>query len=191
MVQQIITDNGYKEYIMELWDLYDKNRIKTGNVKKRGDTLIKDEFHLVIHICLFNSAGQMLIQQRQPFKEEWPNMWDLSVGGSALKGECSHIAAERELFEEIGYLVDLSKERPFFTINFDGGFDDFYLLFENINIQSLKLQKEEVLDVKWAAENEILDLIHKEKFIPYHSNLISMIFEMRGNRGAIRTDSHI
>ena len=72
--------------------------------------------------------NQMLIQQRQPYKKGWPNMWDLTVGGSALKGESSFQAAERELFEELGIKIDLSEKRPAFTINFENGFDDYYLI---------------------------------------------------------------
>ena len=99
---------------MELWDVYDKNRILTGRKIERGSKLGKDDFHLVVHICIFNLKNEMLIQQRQPWKNGWPNMWDLTVGGSALAGETSTAAAERETLEEIGYKIDLSNERPFF-----------------------------------------------------------------------------
>lgn len=30
-------------------------------------------------------------------------MWDLTVGGSAISGDTSQMAAEREVYEEIGY----------------------------------------------------------------------------------------
>ncbi|WP_220126435.1 hypothetical protein [Tepidibacillus sp. HK-1] len=57
-------------------------------------------------------------------------------------------AAERETFEEIGYRIDLSNERPFFAINFEEGFDDYYLVEREIDIESLTLQYEEVQKVK-------------------------------------------
>ena len=55
-------------------------------------------------------------------------MWDLTAGGSALQGENSRQAAEREVFEEIGLKLDLSDVRADFSIGFDEGFDDYYLL---------------------------------------------------------------
>ncbi|MCI8718641.1 MAG: NUDIX domain-containing protein [Lachnospiraceae bacterium] len=85
----------------ELWDLYDKNRIPTGKTHKRGEPMKEEDYHMVVHVCIFNSKNELLIQQRQPFKEGWPNMWDLTVGGSATSGDTSQSAAEREVFEEI------------------------------------------------------------------------------------------
>lgn len=169
---------------MELWDVYDKERILTKQTIKRGSKLNDDQFHVVVHICIFNSEGEMLIQQRQPFKEGWSNMWDITVGGSAIAGEKSSEAAERELFEEIGYKADLTKERPFFTINFNKGFDDYYCIEDDVNIDILKLQYEEVQRVKWASKEEILELIDDGKFIPYYPSLIEMIFDMRKYRGS-------
>ena len=133
---------------MEEWDLYDKNKVKTGKVIKHRDSLNQDEFRLVVHICIINSSNQMLIQKRQPFKDGWPNMWDVTVGGSVESGETSSDAAERELFEEIGYKVNLIDVRPKFTINFKNGFDDFYVVNANLNLNDLKLQKTEVQKVK-------------------------------------------
>ena len=85
----------------ELWDLYYKNRIPTGKTHKRGEPMKEEDYHMVVHVCIFNSKNELLIQQRQPFKEGWPNMWDLTVGGSATSGDTSQSAAEREVFEEI------------------------------------------------------------------------------------------
>lgn len=55
-------------------------------------------------------------------------MWDLSVGGSAIAGESSSQAAERELAEELGLKMDLSDVRPQFTTTFRNGFDDYYIV---------------------------------------------------------------
>ena len=74
---------------MELWDVYDKDRIKTGKTMVRGAEFEPDSYHMVVHVCIFNSKGEMLIQQRQPFKEGFPNLWDVTVGGSATMGDSS------------------------------------------------------------------------------------------------------
>lgn len=55
---------------METWDVYDKDRKLTDKQMNRGDTFGQDAYHLVIHVCLFNQLGEMLIQQRHPNKEE-------------------------------------------------------------------------------------------------------------------------
>ena len=145
-----------------------------------------DEFHSVVHVCIFNSNGEMLIQQRQPFKQGWPNLWDITCGGSAVAGDTSQQAASRELFEELGIHYDFESMRPQFTINFERGFDDYYLIDYDIDLNELTLQTEEVQAVKWASKEEILELIKLNKFIPYYESIISFLFESRNQYGSIR-----
>ena len=171
---------------MELWDVYDINRVKTGETMERGGVFPEGAYHLIVHICVFNSKNEMLIQQRQPFKKGWPNMWDISVGGSAIAGETSQTAAERETLEEIGYKVNLNNIRPHFTVNFERGFDDYYLIEADIEIEKLALQYEEVQRVKWASQDEIYSMIGNGTFIPYHKSIIEMCFHMRKKYGAIK-----
>ena len=168
---------------MELFDLYTKDRERTGDTIERGRELPANRYHLVVHICIFNSKGYMLIQQRQPFKAGWPNMWDVSVGGSAVAGESSQSAAEREVFEELGYELSLKNNRPVLTIHFEDGFDDIYTVEKDLNTASLHLQPEEVQAVKWASLEEILQMIEAGVFIPYHKELIRLLFYMRNHRG--------
>ena len=115
---------------MELWDVYNRDKTKSNKTMVRGEKFEKDAYHLVVHACIFNSQGEMLIQQRQSFKSGWPNMWDVTAGGSAVSGEKSQTAIERELFEEIGLKICLENVQPHLTINFDVGFDDIYLMKE-------------------------------------------------------------
>jgi len=107
-------------------------------------------------------------------------MWDVTVGGCALSGETSVEAAERETLEEIGCKIDLSGERPFFTINFEVGFDDQYLVEREIDIKELTLQYEEVQRVKWASKDEILQLVKEGKFINYW--FTELLFDIRKQR---------
>ena len=50
---------------MERWDLYDKDRIKTGLTTKRGENFPPNVYRTVIHIAIINDEEKMLIQQRQ------------------------------------------------------------------------------------------------------------------------------
>ncbi len=170
---------------MELWDIYDINRNMTNKTMVRGDEMKEGDYHLVVHVCIFNSKGEMLIQQRQPFKKGWSNMWDVTVGGSAVQGDTSQMAAERELFEELGLKLDLTNIRPHLTINFIRGFDDVYLIEKDVDINQLTLQYEEVQTVKWATREEILFLIEEGKFIPYYPSLINLFFDMRKQYGNV------
>lgn len=166
---------------MERFDLYDENRIPLGRTAERGIPLKKGEFRLAVHVCIFDSNGRMLVQQRQSTKEEYPNRWDLTAGGSAIAGETGQTAVARELYEELGLCVDFSKMRPQFTVYFQEGFDDIYLLVQEVDLGKLRLQQEEVQAVKWATEGEILSMIDTGEFIPYFKSLASFLFEKAKN----------
>lgn len=160
----------------EVWDIYDENRIKTGRTMIRGNEIKNGDYHLVVHVCIFNSKGELLIQKRTLNKKSYPGMWDVSVGGSAILGDSSQTAAERETLEEIGLKINLQDKRPRITLNFKGGFDDVYLIKMDVNIDELVLQEEEVSDVKWASLEEVLTLLKENKFVDYDENLIKFYF---------------
>lgn len=117
-------------------------------------------------------------------------MWDITVGGSAVTGDTSQKAAEREVLEEIGLKLDLKGIRPHLTVNFDRGFDDIYLIEKNVDINELTLQPEEVQAVKWAGRDEILAMIEKGDFIPYYPELVNLFFQIRKKYGCISRETH-
>ena len=177
---------------MELFDLYTADRQKTGKTMVRGEPVPEGYYRIVIHVCIFNGQGQMLIQQRQPFKEGWSNMWDITVGGSAISEDSSRSAAERETREELGLDIDLSAVRPTLTIYWEHGFDDYYLLDMTPDLNSLRLQYEEVQQVRWADMAEILQMIDDGRFIPYDKSLIELLFSRRDHQGAhTRSDTTV
>ncbi len=169
---------------MELWDVYDINVQKTGKTKVRSDKLEKHEFHLVVAVCVFNSEGKMLIQQRHPEKRGWPGMWDITAAGSAIHKETSRQAVARELKEEVGIEIDFSDKRPLLTVNFERGFSDYYCVEREVDVDSLSLQKDEVINVKWADIETIFKMIDNNEFIPYYKSLITAFFEMRNSIGS-------
>ena len=87
---------------MELVDLYDENRLPLGKTAERRTRREPGEYRTVVHVCIFNSEGQLLIQQRSEEKAIWPGKWDVSAAGAVDAGENSRQAAEREVGEELG-----------------------------------------------------------------------------------------
>lgn len=171
---------------MELWDLYTENREKTGKTMVRGEKQPCEYYRLIVHICIFNSKGMMLIQQRQPFKDSWSGMWDLTVGGSVVAGETTQMAARRELKEEIGVDHSFDSVAPNITLISEKVIGDTFILKSDVDINNLSLQYEEVKAVKWATLDEILQMIKNGEFIPYHESFIELLFYLKDNR-VIRT----
>ena len=169
---------------MELFDLYTEDREKTDRTMVRGTPVPEGFYRLVVHVCIFSPEGNMLIQQRQPFKRGWSNLWDITVGGSAVSGDTSRTAAERETFEELGLSVDLSGVRPSLTVHWEHGFDDYYVLTQPVDLDALHLQYEEVQAVRWASKEEILQMIDDGRFIPYEKSLLELLFFRREHRSS-------
>jgi L-amino acid N-acyltransferase YncA/8-oxo-dGTP pyrophosphatase MutT (NUDIX family) len=165
----------------EKWDIYDVNRQPAGRTMLRGSMNIPGDYHIVVHVCIFDRNGCMLIQQRAHDKTGWPDKWDFTIGGHVVSGETSRQGAERELREELGISLALT-EAPYFTITFSDGFDDYYLIEKDID--TITLQKEEVQKVKYASKEEIKKMISDGSFIDYHDGLVDLLYAMKACRGA-------
>lgn len=168
---------------MELFDIYDFDRKKTGETMERGTPVPKGFYRMVVHVCIFNSEGKMLIQRRQPFKRSWSGMWDLTVGGSSVSGDTSLTAAIRETSEEVGVQLAPDELRRVLTIQSKCVLDDIYVVKKDLDETSLTLQYEEVEQVKWASAEEIKSMIDEKIFIPYHKSLLDLLFFMKDHDG--------
>lgn len=172
----------------ELWDVYDVNRQRTGKIIERPSAWGQEAYHLIIHVAIFDGSRRMLIQHRCHEKHAWADLWDISAGGSALAGEESWQAAEREAREELGVRLDLEHVRPHFSMNYTRGFDDFYTVeMPDLDLAALKLQAAEVDQVRWATLDEVRQMLRDRSFVPYFPGLIELLWEVRDNYdGAIR-----
>lgn len=161
---------------MEIIDVYDKNGNKLGRTAARGTAPGEGEYYLVVHVCVMNSRGEMLLQQRQITKDRYPGCWDVSAGGFARSGESSIEATLRELREELGVNVDASALRFVIREPFLYVLDDFYICRADLDVSALVLQPEEVMGAKWAGEEEVLAMRASGELVDYDERLLHDIF---------------
>ena len=136
---------------MELRDLYDENKELTGETIYKGQDVPKGRYYITVVVFIQNSKNEFLIQKRVKKKDgKWA-----TTGGHPVSGETSKQGIISEIKEELG--VDIVKEniKLFKTIKTEDDFVDIYYLKEDIDIKKIKIQKEEVEDVKWATIEEI------------------------------------
>ena len=69
--------------------------------------------HRAAHILVFNSRGEVFVQQRSLAKDMSPGQWDTSAAGHLDTGETYDACALRELGEELGIVPEGPLERLF------------------------------------------------------------------------------
>lgn len=60
------------------------------------------KLHPVVHLHIFNEAGELYLQKRSMDKDIQPGKWDTAVGGHIDYGETVEEALRREVREEVG-----------------------------------------------------------------------------------------
>ena len=166
---------------MEYWDIYDKNKVKTGRTMKRNDWCLKDdEYHLSVLGVIRRPDGRFLITQRVMTKEWAPGWWEVS-GGGVQAGEESFDAVVREVWEETG--LDVSNAEGGYVFSYhrenpgkgDNYFVDIYRFDLDFTEEDVKIQEEETLGFRIATLAEIEDLAKQGIFLHYDS--IKQVFE--------------
>jgi len=162
---------------MELLDIYDAAHKKTGRVIERDGEVLEGERLLLVHVCLFNSRGEMLIQRRSENKDRYPGCWDVSAGGFVSSGEDSRQAVLREAKEELGLELEDADFRFLLCEPFSYVLDDFYLAFSDTAAEDMHFQQEEVSELKWAGREEVFQLLSDGRFVDYDAELMKKIFD--------------
>lgn len=171
----------------EKWDIVDKNGIPTGKTTTRGRVLLKPgEYHLVVHIWVVSDDGRYLIQRRSDDKKLMPGEW-AATGGAAIAGEDSFTAAKRELFEELGIIMEkASAKKAFRMIRRRNSILDVWITESNTPASELSLQESEVADARWVTEDELRSMINSGKFHNYGNEYFDRMFNATKNyRGAL------
>lgn len=178
---------------MEKIDVLDQNGNKTGEVVSREEVHKLGLWHKCVHIWLINGKGEVLLQKRSKKKATHPNMWTTATSGHLSAGDSSIEGAIRELGEEIGLEAKESELKYLFTVKESGvnknperkiiekEFTDVYLIKKDIDIDELKLQEEEVSEVKWFSYEEFKKMvIEKDKNLVPHREMQLKILEILG-----------
>ena len=149
---------------MELRDLYDENKKLTGEKIYKGQDVPKGCYYITVVVFIQNSKNEFLLQKRVKKKDgKWA-----TTGGHPVSGETSRQGIITEIKEELG--IDILEEniKLFKTIKTEDDFVDIYYLKQDIDINKIRIQKEEVSAVKWATINDIEKMIEEGEFSESH-----------------------
>ncbi len=168
---------------MEKWDILDSSGEVTGKTAVRGNYFMRPgEYHLVVHIWVISKDGKFLIQRRSDDKKLMPGEW-AATGGSAISGETSYCAAQRELLEELGINCTRRLCKKMGRIKKRNSFVDIWFTTSDADVASLNLQTSEVAEAKWVNEETLRKMVEERKFHNYGKEYFEMIFKYAKDYG--------
>jgi len=172
---------------IEYLDVLYENGNLTGQRKPR-DLVHKDgDWHRAVHVWIMNSNNDILMQKRSPQKESHPDEWDISYAGHVGAGSTSMKTAIREAKEELGLNVSETDLKFLFckknqSVLNKGTFinnehDDVYLLRKDLDLSKIKLQKEEVSEVKWFTLDDLRQILHERRqgFVIHEEEYLALL----------------
>lgn len=160
---------------MELWDIYDENKVRTGRTMERNDWHMKaGDYHLTVLGVIRHVDGRFLITKRVMTKAWAAGCWEVS-GGAAQAGEESEDAVKREIIEETGldvsgwdggYLFTYRRANPDEGDNY---FVDVYRYTGDFSDEDIHLQETETDGYMLADIEDIRKIADDGKFLHYDS----------------------
>jgi isopentenyl-diphosphate delta-isomerase len=115
--------------------------------------------HRAISVIIFNDKGEMLVQQRALSKYHWAGIWSNTCCTHPRQDETFHAAAERRLFEELGFNTPLTVQFHFMYKAKDEASGltehEYDTVFSGTYNENFEFNKEEIEAVRWMTYTEV------------------------------------
>lgn len=121
--------------------------------------------HPVVHMHIFNPAGEIFLQHRPKNKEVQPDKWDVAVGGHISYGESIEEALRRETREEVG----LTEFKPQFIQQYIWETEvekEMVFTFICLTDKKMNINHNEVSEGRFWKVSEIKKITGKNKLTP-------------------------
>jgi 8-oxo-dGTP pyrophosphatase MutT (NUDIX family) len=149
-------------------DLYDINRKLTGKTVAKGEPTPEGSYIIVVLVFIQNKDGKFLIQRRS---RKYKDGKLATTGGHVKAGTTSVEGILEEIEEELGLTLEPEDLELYYTDREDSTrvfFDDYYARAEIDDLDSLKLQEDEVDEALWMSADEIMEAVEKGDFLSNH-----------------------
>ncbi len=137
--------------------------------------------HPVIHLHIFNSAGDLLLQKRSMKKDIQPGKWDTAVGGHVDMGESPEEALRREVLEELGITDFEAKQigRYIFESEIE---KELVHTYETKHEGPFTPDPDEIEECRFWPTDEIDDNLGKEVFTPNFEEEYTRLYKDRDKK---------
>lgn len=114
--------------------------------------------HRAFSIFIFNSAGELLLQQRSADKRLWPLYWSNTCCSHPRRGESVEIATERRLAEELGmtgvlrFLFKFRYQAPFGEL---GSEHELCWVYAGSSDDTPEPNANEIAAIRWVSPEDL------------------------------------
>jgi len=118
----------------------------------------KGLLHRAFSVLIFNSNGEMLLQQRALSKYHSPGLWTNACCSHPRNGETILEASNRRLLEEMGMQAELTVLTHFiYKAEFDNGLTEHELdyVVKGITDNNPIINSDEVNDFRWICPSDL------------------------------------
>ena len=149
----------------EIWDLFYRDGTPAGRTMIRGEKAPEGLYHIVCEVLVRHTDGESLLMHRCASKPNYPDFWEGTAGGSALKGEDALACIRRELREETGL------EGSDFTLvarNINQREDAIFYTFTCVtdcDKSAVQMQEGETDAFRWVSEEEFIVFVNSGRMI--------------------------
>jgi isopentenyl-diphosphate delta-isomerase len=140
----------------------------------------KGLLHRAFSVLVYNSKGELLIQQRAQTKYHWPGIWANSCCSHPKPDEKTSDAAHRRLQEELGFDCPVEEQFSFhYTATYNNGLieNEIDHVFYGTYDGEVKPNPEEVQDYAWVAPETVLEDVraNPQKYCPWFIIILEKI----------------
>ncbi len=142
-----------------LIDVLSESGLCSGEILSRAEIHRLGKFHRAVHLYLFNSKNELLLQRRSLTVDNFPGTLSISVLGHINAGEFSATTVRREIEEELGinasglkidFLFSYFSEATLNETYVDRQFNDVYVTRADINPALIRFDPSEVSAVEFV-----------------------------------------
>lgn len=136
--------------------------------------------HRAFSVLIYNSKGEMLLQQRAHSKYHSAGLWTNACCSHPRAGETTAEAAHRRLSEELGFDCDLTLIQSFiYKAPFDNGLTEHELdhIFNGKFEGEIWPNPEEVSAIRWVEPKQLMKEIEKnpEQFTVWFKMILTKV----------------
>jgi len=114
--------------------------------------------HRAFSLFIFNSEGELLLQQRSEEKRLWPLFWSNSCCSHPRRGETIQLATERRLTQELGmaskihHLFTFQYQAPYLDL---GSENEVCWVFIGRSADVPQPNDHEIADIRWITPEDL------------------------------------